>query len=50
VPDLRLRYKTEDVQLECGDHDIVVEVDIMDETGAVIDYRTGTLRITVIGC
>ncbi len=50
VPELRLRYKTEDVQVDCGDHDIAVEVDIMAEGDPYADYRYGTLRVTVSGC
>ncbi len=50
VPELRLRYKTEDVQVDCGDHDIAVEVDIMAEGDPYADYRNGTLRVTVSGC
>jgi hypothetical protein len=50
VPELRLRYKTEDVQVGCGDHDIEVEVYIMAEGDPYADYRNGTLRVTVSGC
>ena len=50
VPDLRLRFKTEEVQLDCGDHDITVDVYIMAEGDPYFDDRTGTLRITLIGC
>ena len=50
MPELRLRYKTEDVQVGCGDHDIEVEVYIMAEGDPYADYRNGTLRVTVSGC